>query len=126
MPFLRRTCTCSAPCDPSQDCYQSRCVKYGQSATKSFPGACLSGCQWRAGRTEPECEKFCDDAFRVQKMAHTVNDGAYYVDKLVESCKTGCGNRCNGMKEEKAVGCLQFFSGGVKGQCNAQQLRRLR
>ena len=109
-----------------QDCYKNRCLKAGPPYT-SFPGACLNGCQWRAGRSKDECEKFCRDSYIVKRdVLHTQGDSAYYQDKLVTSCKFGCRARCNNLPDERAVGCLQFFSGGIKGQCEAQSLRRLR
>lgn len=110
----------------NQDCYKNRCLQAGSPYT-SFPGACLNGCQWRAGRTNAQCSKFCQDSYITkQDVLHTQNDAPYYQEQLVISCRFGCDKRCNGVQEKKAVGCLAMFSGGIKGDCEAQSLRRLR
>lgn len=108
------------------DCYKNRCLKAGGPYT-SFPGACLTGCQWRAGRTKAECDKFCYDSYIVKKsIIHTRKDSAFYQAKLVTVCQYGCDKRCNGLTNAKAVGCLARFTGGLEGACEAQSLRLLR
>ena len=114
-----------------QDCYRSRCLRAGAPQT-TFPGACLSGCQWRSARTQTQCEKLCYDNYISKEdnpgggVLHTKNRRPHYQQKLVTSCQYGCAARCNGLPDEKAVGCLTHFAGGLKGQCEAQTLRRLR
>jgi hypothetical protein len=45
-----------------QSCYLDKCMNAGYPV-KVFDGACLSGCQWRAGRNFKDCASRCREGF---------------------------------------------------------------